>query len=79
MPESDNHRDESEYDYERYLRIRSLNASLSALAPWAYAWMLVGITIAGYGYASRPEAVLVGLDPAGRSHSVQTIAVGKAP
>lgn len=64
---------EVQYDYEQYLRFRSLNAVLCALIPWTGIWFLVGITVAAVGYAARPEAPVVGLDPVGRAYDLQIL------
>ena len=63
--------DEAEQpDYETYVRLRSLNSALTASAPWAGLWLVIGILGAAAGYAMRAERPVFGVDPAGRAWSL---------
>lgn len=63
----------AEFDYERYLRVRSLNSILCRMVPWAFGWLSIGVVVAVVGYSTRPNAAVIGLDPVGRAYSLQII------
>lgn len=59
-----------ESDYEIYLKQRSLNAVLTKTAVVAGAWFAVGALTLSVAVFMRPEADVVGMDPAGREHPI---------
>lgn len=60
-------------DYQEYVRLRSLNRILVVVAPFAGALMIVGAVCMAAGYLLRPDAEVVGVDPAGRAWALNFV------
>jgi len=60
-------------DYPTYLRQKSLNAGLTRAAITASAFLLLGAAVLSIAVFTRPDAAVVGMDPAGREHSIEII------
>lgn len=60
-------------DYRTYVRLRSLNRSLTKLAPWLGVWMLAGAVGMVVGMIMQPEAEIIGVDPAGRGWKLKIV------
>lgn len=67
--------DNVENGYETYLKQRSLNAVLTTSAVISSIWFAVGVVVLGMGLLVRPAADTVGMDAAGREHSLTVIKV----
>jgi len=57
-------------DYPTYLRQKSLNAALTRSAVLASGWLALGATVLSIAVFTRPDADVVGMDPAGREHPI---------
>lgn len=57
-------------DYETYLKQRSLNAVLTKSAVFAGVWLALGVATIGVAALVRPDAEVVGMDPAGREYPI---------
>lgn len=57
-------------DYETYLKQRSLNAVLVKTAVVSGMWLALGAVTLGIAAMVRPDADVVGMDPAGREHPI---------
>lgn len=60
----------AESDYPTYLRQKSLNAVLTRSAVIATAWLGLASAVLCIAVVTRPDADVVGMDPAGREHSI---------
>jgi len=72
VPENDQSGAEqaSDSDYETYLKQRSLNGALVGAAVVSGIWLALGAVVLGLGAMARPDADVVGMDPAGREHPI---------
>lgn len=68
--EQDSVEQEVECDYDTYLKQRSLNAALTKAAVASGVWFMIGATTLGVAIFVRPDAPVVGMDPAGREHPI---------
>lgn len=59
-----------ESDYQTYLKQKSLNTVLTKAAIFAGAWFAVGAITVSVAVFVRPDADVVGMDPAGREHPI---------
>lgn len=60
----------AESDYETYLKQRSLNGILVKASVVSAVWLAVGAATLGAAAMMRPDADVVGMDPAGREHPI---------
>lgn len=65
----------AESDYETYLKQRSLNSALTKAAVASGVWLAVGAATLVVGAVVRPDAEVVGMDPAGREHPIVVMAI----
>lgn len=66
-----------ESDYDTYLKQRSLNSALSTVVVGSGVWLALGAIMLGFGAMVRPDADVVGMDPAGREHPIVVMPIQK--